>query len=102
MDWVKKHIVNKLPSNIEYSFIENNDNDTGFIDLYLISKCTHQISSNSSFGIWGGLLNQNKNKIVVIPDRWYPKTNNFNYGSETAFQFPGWIVIPFEGEKTKS
>jgi hypothetical protein len=100
MDWVKEHITNKLPSNIEYSFIENNDNDSGFIDLYLISQCTHQISSNSSFGIWGGLLNQNKNKIVVIPDRWYAKTNRYNLGSEEAHHFPDWVIIPIEGKKS--
>jgi len=102
MDWVKDNMVDKIPKDIKYSFVEANDNDTGYIDLYLISQCKHQISSNSSFGVWGGLLNRNKNKIVIIPDRWYGKSNAFNKGSETANRFPGWLVLPCEGRAAKT
>ena len=40
-----------------------------FLQLYLMSKCKHQVISNSSFSWWGAWLNQNVNKIVIRPVR---------------------------------
>lgn len=98
IDWVKENIVCKLSDDFSYSLVLGNDNDAGYIDLYLISKCKHQISSNSSFGFWGGFLNKNPNKIVIIPDKWISETST-NIDSETAHSFPSWIVLPYNGIK---
>ena len=49
-----------------------------FEDLQSISKCKHQIISNSTFGWWGAWLNQNKNKLVIFPRNWYLKRKNPN------------------------
>lgn len=39
-------------------------------DMYLMSKCRHNIVSMSSFSWWGAWLNRNPNKIIIAPQKW--------------------------------
>ena len=73
IEWVKKHY------NLENAlYIEENmfDSYQDWYDLYLMSICKHNIIANSTFSWWGAWLNQNKNKIVVAPEKWI---NIFEY-----------------------
>lgn len=63
IDWCKKNFTG---NNI--TFIENNSTIT---DLSLMSSCTHQIISNSSFSFWGAYLNKWPNKTVIAPKKWF-------------------------------
>ena len=61
--WCKKKFVG---SNFHFP-----DRESPVTDLYLQSLCTHNIISNSSYSWWGAWLNQNPQKIVIVPKTWF-------------------------------
>jgi hypothetical protein len=61
--WCKENI--KLEN---VSFVTSNE---PYLDLFLMSKCKHNIIANSSFSWWSAWLNQNCEKIVIGPRKWF-------------------------------
>ena len=64
-EWVKAHYTGP-----EYVVVEGNDEDAGYADMYLMSKCDHHIIANSSFSWWGAWLNPAQDKTVMAPKKW--------------------------------
>jgi hypothetical protein len=67
LNWAKENtgfINNK-------TFIEYDRDTSSHEEIYLMSKCKHNIIANSSFSWWGAWLNQNPNKKIIAPRKWF-------------------------------
>lgn len=67
IEWVKENL--KLP--YECVFVSHNSGAKSFEDMRLMSLCKHNVIANSSFSWWGAWLNNNQNKVVIAPQKWF-------------------------------
>lgn len=51
-----------------FRVVDINGSDKGYMDLFLISRCMHQITSKGTIGKYGALLGHNSDKIVIMCD----------------------------------
>jgi len=70
IDWCKDIFSGE--ENIYFS-----EKNSQFVDLCLMSRCQHNIISNSTFSWWGAWLNTNPTKKIIAPSKWFknPNTN---------------------------
>ena len=70
--WVKSDLKIDFPC----EYVVFNQGAESHNDMRLMSLCQHHIIANSSFSWWGAWLNQNADKIVVAPKRWFVNETN--------------------------
>ena len=80
--WVKENF--KIENS---TIIDFNTGENSYKDMYYMSLCKHNIIANSTFSWWGAWLNQNNNKIVLAPNKW------FNTMSAPDIVCEDWIKI---------
>ncbi|MBR1907379.1 hypothetical protein IJ818_00390 [bacterium] len=65
IDWIEKEIVPNL-SDVNYELVNCNGSDKGYLDLYLISKCSSFITSLGSLAKTGAMLSENLLNADII------------------------------------
>ena len=84
ISWCKK-TLQKLNNRVVY--VDWNEGENSYLDMYLMSNCNNNIIANSTFSWWGAFLNQNKSKVVVCPSKWN------NVSNKNRLMMDGWIGI---------
>jgi hypothetical protein len=69
--WAEKWCeVRERETGKRFTVIKGTDEETGYIDLMLMSRCKAHIIANSSFSWWGAWLDASPDKCVVAPVKW--------------------------------
>jgi len=82
IDWCK--------TNLKFDRMVFMEGRTGIEDMRLMSFCKHNIIANSSFSWWAAWLNQNPNKKVIAPSKWFGPQANLHTGDIIPAE---WITI---------
>ncbi len=69
INWCSENFRFKSRTFVNMNKAENNP----LLDFKLMSSCKHNIITNSSYSWWAAWLNDNVEKLVVSPDRWFSK-----------------------------
>lgn len=91
-EWVGRWINSIFGEDNRFIIIEGTEENTGYLDLFLMSRCKNHIMANSSFSWWGAWLNDSRKKKVIAPAKW---ANNQEF---TDIYWKGMIKITAEGE----
>lgn len=67
IEWTKINLKIEAPT----EYVSDNDLSKNHVDMHIMSLCKHNIIANSSFSWWGAWLNDNNDKIVIAPEKWF-------------------------------
>ena len=64
-------LIKKQYPLIVFKFVDNDSKMEDWQQVLLMSCCQHNIIANSSFSWWGAYFNDNPQKIVCYPSKWF-------------------------------
>lgn len=71
--WVSDNLINELNVTDNYFIVDINGSEKGYLDLFLIAACKHQITSKGSLGKYGAFISSNPQNIITIYDDEYER-----------------------------
>lgn len=83
MEWTKNNIFN-LGKRVVY--VDWNQGDNSYLDMFLMSHCKAGIMANSTFSFWGAKIGSRKD--IIYPAKW----SNSPFGNPDIFD-EDWISI---------
>ena len=84
---------NKLNFNKENRNIYYIENNLDYMDLWIMSLCTHNIINKSTFSWWGAYLNKNDDKIIIAPKKSIFCEKKQKDIWVKQLYFPDWIIL---------
>ena len=81
----------------QYTIVDVNHGKDSFYDMWLMSRCKHNICANSTFSFWGARLNGNEGKIMIRPT--IHKNSQVFIKEEMERLWEGWRFVDPEGNE---
>lgn len=75
----------------EYTIVDINHGRESFFDMWLMSRCKHNICANSTFSFWGARLNPHEEKLMIRPT--IHKNSQIFVKEEMEELWAGWKFI---------
>lgn len=69
-------------------YVEGNSPE---VDMCMMSMCHHNVIANSSFSWWGAWLNNNPNKKVIAPKKWFGPAYDGIHNTKDLYP-ESWII----------
>ena len=91
VSYVKKHYIGE-----EYTVVDINHGRDSFYDIWLMSRCKHNICANSTFSFWGARLNPYEDKIMIRPT--IHKNSQVFVKEEMEELWQGWMFVDNRGK----
>lgn len=91
LDYVKENFTGE-----EYTIVDVNHGKDSYFDMWLMSRCKHNICANSTFSFWGARLNSYEDKIMVRPT--IHKNSQVFVKEEMEELWQGWNFVSPSGK----
>lgn len=82
IDWIDRYSKENPECCGKFHIFKGTSEEKGYLDMYIMSQCSHHIIANSSFSWWGAYLGVNPSKIVVAPKVWNRSLNQTDIYTE--------------------
>jgi len=88
-EWAKEWARQRTDERNPFVVIEGTGEETGYLDMLLMSECKHYIIANSSFSWWGAWLGTATDKCIIAPKIWQKGSNQVDIYTENMVKVSG-------------